>query len=107
MALGALLALMLLPVYHKAYDAAVLLLPFAWSLRQSATPGAPRRQALLLIALLSVFLVPFNLLPLAMQRTHALDAFAQTALWRIVIYPHHALGAPQQSAEVRRDPGPD
>jgi hypothetical protein len=40
---------------------------------------------------LCVFLVPFDFLPLLMKRTNALDALSQTWLWRVVIFPHHAL----------------
>ena len=81
---------MLLPVYHKAYDAAVLLLPLAWALRN--IDGAQRHLAWVALVALSVFMIPFDLLALAMDRTDKLNAIAQTMIWKTIIYPHHALG---------------
>ena len=88
--LAALMALTLLPVYHKLYDATVLVLVLAWAMRSLREPRV-RGVALVTLASLTPFLIPFDLLPLLMQRTPALDGVAQTWLWRAVIYPHHAI----------------
>jgi hypothetical protein len=90
--LAALMALTLLPVYHKVYDATVLVLPLAWAVR-SLRDARQRGVAVVTLASLTVFLIPFDLLPLIMQRTRALDGLAQTWAWRAVIYPHHALAS--------------
>ena len=88
--LATLAALTLLPVYHKMYDATLLVLALAWALRVLGAPG-PRGAAVATLLALSVFLVPFDFLPLLMKRTDALDPLSQTWLWRVVIFPHHAL----------------
>ena len=90
--LAALMALTLLPVYHKLYDATVLVLALAWALRSLREPRL-RGVAVVTLAALSVFLIPFDLLPLLMQRTRALDGMSATWVWRAVIYPHHAIAA--------------
>jgi hypothetical protein len=90
LALATLAALTLLPVYHKMYDATLLVLALAWALRALQGPG-PRGVAVATLLALCVFLVPFDFLPLLMKRTNALDALSQTWLWRVVIFPHHAL----------------
>lgn len=95
--LAALMALTLLPVYHKVYDATVLVLALAWAMRSLRDPRV-RGVAVVTLAALSAFLIPFDLLPLLMQRTRALDGVAQTWLWRAVIYPHHALATLAVSA---------
>jgi hypothetical protein len=88
--LASLAALTLLPVYHKMYDATLLVLGLAWALRALRDPAA-RGAAVATLLALSVFLVPFDFLPLLMKRTAALDALSKTWLWRVVIFPHHAL----------------
>ena len=90
--LAAVMALGLLPVYHKSYDAVVLVLALAWAVRALRDPRR-RVVAVITLASLSAFLIPFDLLPLVMRRTRALDGLSQTWLWRAVIYPHHALAA--------------
>jgi hypothetical protein len=90
--LAALMALGLLPVYHKSYDAVVLVLALAWAVRALRDPRR-RGVAVITLASLSALLIPFDLIPLLMRRTRALDGVSQTLLWRAVIYPHHALAA--------------
>jgi hypothetical protein len=88
--LAALAALTLLPVYHKLYDAVLLVLALAWALRALRDPRL-RGVAGATLAALAIFLIPFDFLPLLMKRTAVLDGVAQTWLWRVVIFPHHAL----------------
>jgi hypothetical protein len=87
--LAALCALTLLPVYHRAYDAVLLLPALSWALLVVRRPR--RTIALLTLAALSIFLVPWDFLPLVMERTRALDGLAKTWIWRVVIYPHYAV----------------
>lgn len=87
--LATLCALTLLPVYHRAYDAALLLPALAWAV--PALKGPQRRIAIATLAALSVFLVPWDFTPSLMRRTSSLDALSQTWLWRVVIFPHYAL----------------
>jgi hypothetical protein len=82
-------SLVLLPVYHKSYDAAMLLPALAWALREVGGPG--RRFAIVVLVALSPFLVPFGFLELVTRRVGALESLAQTWGWRALIEPHHAL----------------
>jgi hypothetical protein len=54
--LSALVVLSLLPVYHRMYDASLLILPLAWSL--TALTGPTRNSAKGALLLLALFLVP-------------------------------------------------
>jgi hypothetical protein len=87
--LATLCALTLLPVYHRMYDAALLLPALAWAML--ALGGPLRRNAIATLVCLSIFMVPFDVLPLIMKRTSALDGLSQTWIWRVFIFPHHAL----------------
>ncbi len=87
--LAALVAISLLPVYHRVYDAVLLLLALGWAIR--AYTGPLRGPAVATIVALSPLLIPFDLLPLAMKRTDALNGIAQTWVWRVFIFPHYAI----------------
>jgi hypothetical protein len=54
--LGTLTVLSLLPVYHRLYDASLLIFPLAWSV--AALPGSRKELARGTLLLISVFLVP-------------------------------------------------
>lgn len=82
-------ALVLLPVYHKAYDAILLLPALAWAILNLR--DARRSHAIATLICLSPFLIPFDFLPLIMKRTTLLDPLAETWVWRVFVYPHYAL----------------
>jgi hypothetical protein len=84
---GALFALGLIPVYHRPYDAIVLLVLCAWAVRHVAQRRY--RGALPLLAVLAVFLVPgtaiFNDAAAAGRIT---PSFTQSWVWHLVVMPH-------------------
>lgn len=87
--LATLCALTLLPVYHRMYDAALLLPAVAWAL--TALRGRQRCWAMATLVCLSIFLIPWDALHLIMRNTRALDPLEDTRVWRVLIFPHHAL----------------
>jgi hypothetical protein len=87
--LAALCALTLLPVYHKLYDAVLLVPVLAWAI--CAVGGLYRPVAIATLLVLSVFLVPFDFFRVLMSRTGALNELASTRLFQAVVFPHHAI----------------
>ena len=67
-------ALTMLPVYHRAYDAALLLPAYAWRWR-SLSSRRLRRFAIAALAMLSIFLIPWDAIQTVMRHTSALDRF--------------------------------
>jgi len=88
--LAALASLTLLPIYHRAYDATLLVLALAWALR-SWPDRRYRTVATLALVAVAVFYIPFDFLVLLMKRTTALDGLAETWIWRVFIFPHYAV----------------
>ncbi len=91
LSLATLAALILLPVYHKSYDAAILLPAFAWALREIDQDSSLRGMAIGMVSVMAVFLIPFSFLTMVMERTDALNAISQTMIWRVLVVPHHAV----------------
>jgi len=88
--LAALSALSLMAVYHRVYDALVLTLALAWALAE--LHGPRRRFALVALGLLSVFLVPFDILSSITARLPSLADVFNSWWWAAFIEPHYAWG---------------
>lgn len=87
-------ALCMIIVYHRAYDASVLILPMAWCIQRLLAPrGSPRGQlaAAVSLALVLVYAVPGPATLGWLERTGRVpDAIASTWLWNNVLLIHHA-----------------
>ena len=95
LALSSLAAMSLLPVYHRVYDAAVLLFAFAWALQQLEEGRDARRRWVCWAALLplAVFLVPFDLLSSVLTRSELAREVSNSWWWHALVVPHYAWGA--------------
>jgi hypothetical protein len=84
--LSALLVLSLLPVYHRLYDASLLIVPLAWSLSALRSRfKVPARAALILML---VFLLPGATMLEQFQSAHRLAAWQQSWWWTVVVMSH-------------------
>lgn len=90
LALAGLSAIALLPVYHRVYDVTLLTLALAWGLAE--LDGVRRRPAIVVLALLSVFLIPFDVVGTVAKRMPALLAASKTGWWQSFLAPHYAWG---------------
>jgi hypothetical protein len=88
--LAALAALSLMAVYHRVYDAAILTLALAWAL--AALHGPRRRIAIAALILLSVFLIPFDILSSITRRVRPIADVSDDWWWETFIVPHYAWG---------------
>ncbi len=96
LSLAVLCAVALLPLYHRSYDAAVLLVAYAWALltvRDAAARDSVRAAAWATLAALSIFLVPFDTLMLLRQKAGLFQGISETWAWRALVAPHHAWAA--------------
>lgn len=91
LSISLLCALALLPLYHRSYDAAVLVVPLAWAL--SSLRGPLRGAAWATLAALSIFLIPFDALLLAEQKLGLFRGVSQAWWWKAFVAPHHAWAA--------------
>jgi hypothetical protein len=90
LALAALSALCLLPVYHRVYDAAIFTTALAWGL---AELDGPRRGAAgAVLVAMTVFLIPFDSVKSLGSRLHRLSALGQSWWWQTLVVPHYAWG---------------
>lgn len=85
-ALSALLVLSLLPVYHRLYDASLLIFPLAWSLTVSPGPRKDLARGTLLLIL--VFLVPGGSALEQLQHTKHLVVLQHSWWWTHIVMPH-------------------
>lgn len=83
-------ALILLPIYHRVYDVGLLSLALAWTLAQ--LDGAHRRQALMLLCPMAIFLIPFDAVKSFGSRIPHLTAISRSSIWQAWIAPHYAWG---------------
>jgi hypothetical protein len=88
LSISTLCAVGLLPVYHRSYDAALLVVPLAWAL--TSLRGPLRAPAWATLAALSVFLIPFDALVLAEQKLGMFRGVSSTWWWTALVAPHHA-----------------
>jgi hypothetical protein len=75
--------LTMLPVYHRVYDAMLMLPAVAWGLMALRTES--HRWAVATLFGCAMLLVPYNL------PHHLPRGLEHTMLWNALIYPHHAL----------------
>ena len=87
--LSILATLSLLPVYHRFYDASLLVLPIAWTLRANAPAYSRLRKACWL--LFSLFLIPgSSILERMVSDGHVALRVLSSWWWRHVLMPHEA-----------------
>jgi len=91
LALATLCAVFLLPVYHRVYDAALLVLALAWALSM-LDDARRRRVAILMLIAMSPLLIPFDLAHMLSHRAPRLAEITQTAWWQTWLAPHYAWG---------------
>jgi hypothetical protein len=84
--LSALAVLSLLPVYHRLYDASLLIFPLAWSL--AALPESRSKLEKGTLLLILVFLVPGGSALEQLQRTGYLVALRDSWWWNHIFMPH-------------------
>ncbi len=111
--ISGLVVLSLLPVYHRFYDAALLIWPLAWSLMAANKPN--RRPALLSVALILPFFVPgAAFLGRLAEAGRIPAAMTSSWWWNVFIMAHQAwvvlalglvlLYAMTNTATAERDP---
>jgi len=87
LALAAISVIALLPVYHRAYDAAILAIPLCWCIREAT--GARKRLARSGLFLMVPFLFPGSAYLQSLALHGRLPAsLKNSALWDSVIVPH-------------------
>lgn len=84
--LSTLLVLSLLPIYHRFYDASLLIFPLAWCL--SVLSGPLRRWASIVFVLLLVFLVPGGTILEELPYTRYLGPLQHSRWWTALVLPH-------------------
>jgi Glycosyltransferase family 87 len=84
--LSCLLVLSLLPVYHRLYDASLLIFPLAWSI--SALKGRARLPARIALILMLVFLLPGVSVLQQVQSGPLLSRWQQSWWWTVVVMAH-------------------
>jgi len=90
LALSLVAALSMLPLYRRLYDSVLLLMLLAWAISLLRTDE--RFYGLIILALLSEFLLPIDLVPFVLRRTHLFDSSVSSSWWQGVIVTHHAWG---------------
>jgi hypothetical protein len=78
--------LTLLPVYHRYYDATLLIIPLAWAVAALAIPSS-RRRAIIVLALIAPFALPVGWATNLIKRGYAPESFAGQSWWQIVVMP--------------------
>lgn len=91
LSLGAISIIALLPVYHRFYDAALLVVPLCWGMTRCMTqsPGRLRTTVKIALLLMAAFLVPGTafLQQLALHGRIS-DAIKNSWWWNCVVMPH-------------------
>jgi len=81
--------LSLLPVYHRFYDASLLVLPVAWALRAQATASSRLKKICWL--LFAIFLIPgSSILERAVSGGHVGQNVLGSWWWGYLLLPHEA-----------------
>ncbi|CAN5652498.1 hypothetical protein BH09PLA1_BH09PLA1_25470 [soil metagenome] len=93
LALATLCAISLLPIYHRVYDASLLVLALAWAMHAMDDPLPHRRRlAIVMLIAMSPLLIPFDVAHVLGHRAPRLVEMTQTAWWQTWIAPHFAWG---------------
>jgi hypothetical protein len=91
LALAALSGLTLIPVYHKIYDASILVFALVWAIAALGT--ARDTSAKLVLLCLSIFLIPADVIQVLRIRVPAVDRAAEHSWWfNTFLTPHYAWG---------------
>jgi hypothetical protein len=84
--LGALAVCSLLPIYHRFYDAGLLILPLCWAI---VSFGKTRRLAVAALLLMAPFLLPGGTILETLQTNgHVPDWLANHAWWQAFVMAH-------------------
>ncbi|HEY4904185.1 MAG TPA: glycosyltransferase family 87 protein [Candidatus Sulfotelmatobacter sp.] len=83
--ISALFVLSLLPVYHRFYDAGLLLWPLAWAL---LVANLRRRQLLTMLVILPFFVPGAALLDRLTQQGRVPASIARSGWWNRIVMPH-------------------
>jgi len=86
LALAALTVLSLLPVYHRLYDASLLIFPLAWSV--AGLHESRKKVAWAVLFLILVFLVPGGSMLEQFQHTGRFAALQHSWWWGHILMPH-------------------
>jgi len=89
LALSALVVLSLVPVYHRFYDATLLIFPLAWSLAAWKSQSRAMARAVFVV-IISVFLVPGGSALEQLQRAGHLVALRTHWWWNALVLPHES-----------------
>ena len=90
--MSTLAVLSLIPVYHRFYDAALLIFPLAWSITALTAPNGRLRtlaRAVLAVIIL-VFLVPGGTILTQFQQAGHFAAVQNYWWWKTIILPHES-----------------
>jgi hypothetical protein len=82
--------LTLLPVYHRYYDATILMIPLAWAIAAVAEAGTAvsrRRRAMIVLALIAPFVLPVGWATNLVRRGHVPPSIAEQPWWQIAVMP--------------------
>jgi Glycosyltransferase family 87 len=90
--LSTLTVLSLIPVYHRFYDASLLIFPLAWSLTALAEPNGRLRTTArcVLAVILLVFLVPGGTILEQFQLAGRFAAVQNYWWWKTIVLPHES-----------------
>jgi hypothetical protein len=87
LSLGAISVLALLPVYHRFYDAALLIVPLCWCM--AVTVGRAKTIVQIVLLLMAVFLVPgAAILQEVAIGGHVPGAVIRSWFWNCIVMPH-------------------
>jgi len=87
LALSALVVLSLIPIYHRFYDASLLIFPLAWSLAALNGPLRALARSVLLVIVL-VFLLPGGTALQQLQQAGHFAALRNYWWWNTLVLPH-------------------
>jgi hypothetical protein len=88
LALACLCGLALMPIYHRVYDATLLVTALAWALAE--LDGPRRRLALGAMIVMLPLLIPFDSVQSVQNRWHGVYLLSQTWWWQSLVAPHYA-----------------
>lgn len=85
--LSVLSILMLFPVYHRFYDAGVIIIPLAWALSEYfSSLQIPSK---IVIGLSCIFLIPGSTILIVLNNNGFIsDELSKSLIWNIIIMPH-------------------
>jgi len=86
LALAPAAALTLLPIYHRYYDATLLIIPLAWAFAALTDP-AHRRWPIIVLGLIAPFVLPVGWAMNLVKRGYVSAAIAAQSWWQIIIIP--------------------